>query len=128
MAMKRYVFSSLLAVLLLAAWLSPQLVQAQQPGGARPLQPAVSPYLNLLRQGSSPANNFYNLVLPQIDNANSIYGLQQQLNGVTAQGTPGVIGGNIGPLTTGHPTMFLNTYRYFPGSKSTSGSGSGQTR
>ncbi len=109
--MKHGVLYSALAALLLAAWLAPQLVQAQ-PG---PLPPPVSPYLNLLR-GGDLANNYYNLVRPQIDYGNSIYGLQQQVTGVSNQ--VGAQGAYLGAVTTGHPVYFLNSYQYYPASRS----------
>src|SRR6266849_4481527 len=62
----------------------PQYVLAQYPtqpagtpGNVNP--PGASPYLNLLRSGSSQAVNYYGLVRPQTDFRNSIQGLQQQV-------------------------------------------------
>jgi hypothetical protein len=61
----------------------PGIASAQ---GPLPYQtPSVSPYLNLLRQGSPQAINYYNLVRPQIEFNNSIQQLNQQV-GVNRQG------------------------------------------
>ncbi len=38
--------------------------------------PAVSPYLNLLRRGTSPGVNYYGIVKPQLDMQNALRGLQ----------------------------------------------------
>src|SRR6478672_9100265 len=87
---------------------------AQPPLGPRPLTgvntPPVSPYLNLLRPGTSPAINYYGLVRPEVNFMNSVQALQAQLGyaqqaaGVTQFGEPG---------TTGHPAFFLNHTSYF---------------
>src|SRR4051794_3299640 len=97
MAMRHFILCSAQAILLWTAWLTPQVVTAQVPGGTRPLPPPVSPYLNLLRGGSSAANNYFNLVLPQIEYGNSINSLQQQVNTVATQVTTGTQG-TTGPL------------------------------
>jgi hypothetical protein len=125
--MRRTVFYPVQAVLLLAAWLTPQLVQAQgfgQPGAGRSLPPPVSPYLNLLRPGSSTAINYYDLVRPQIDYGNSINSLQNQVSGVAGQVSAG-LGGFYGPPVTGHPVYFLSTYSYFPSRRGGMFSGGG---
>jgi hypothetical protein len=116
--MKRSKSCLLRALILVAAWQTPQLVLAQapivQPG--RQLPPPISPYLNLLRPDSSFANNYYNLVRPQIDYGNSIYGLQQQVNGLNSLVATGIQGGaGLGPVTTGHPVQFMNFSNFYPG-------------
>src|SRR5882757_7331407 len=45
--------------------------------------PAISPYLNLLRNGTSAANNYYNLVRPQQEFRGGINTLQNEIQGVT---------------------------------------------
>jgi hypothetical protein len=86
---------------------------AQPPVGPRPLTgvntPAVSPYLNLLRPGTSPGINYYGLVRPQIDFQNSVQALQSQFG--YAQQAAGLPAGD--PGTTGHPVYFLNYNAYF---------------
>jgi hypothetical protein len=80
-------------------------VSAQQPG-----QPAVSPYINLLRQGNPTYLNYYGLVQPQFDAINGLQGLQQQINPLQNA----VQGGQAGGLpATGHTATFLNSRRYF---------------
>jgi hypothetical protein len=76
--------------------------------------PAVSPYLNLLRSGSSQAVNYYGLVRPAIDTQNSINNLQQQVTELPAPGTG--MGGatDFGPLVTGGSRIrFMSTGYYF---------------
>jgi hypothetical protein len=107
--MTRFVWATLAAALLIAAD-----ARAQPPLGPRPLTgvntPPVSPYLNLLRPGTSPAINYYGLVRPEVNFMNSVQALQAQLGyaqqaaGVTQFGEPG---------TTGHPAFFLNHTGYF---------------
>ena len=86
---------------------------AQPPVGPRPLTgvntPPVSPYLNLLRPGTSPGINYYGLVRPQIDFQNSVQALQSQFG--YAQQAAGLQTGD--PGTTGHPVYFLNYSAYF---------------
>ena len=56
--------------------------QFQQPrfGGIAPVtQPAVSPYINLLRRDNPAYLNYYGLVRPEVEFRNSINLLQQQV-------------------------------------------------
>jgi hypothetical protein len=76
-------------------------------------QPAVSPYLNLLRQGTNPAINYYGIVRPQIDTQSSIMQLQQQM--AVSAATGGTQDTTGGVLFTGHPTQFMNLSHYFGG-------------
>jgi hypothetical protein len=89
-------------------------LQAQTPFGqqqfGRVNQPVYSPYLNLLRGGSSPVNNYYGLVRPQIDFSQSIQNLQGQVTS-NQQAINSATGGPF-PLFTGHPVYFLNTSHY----------------
>jgi hypothetical protein len=82
---------------------------AQQFGQSN--QPAVSPYLNLLRPGNSPGFNYYGLVRPQMQFQNDIQNLQNQA--MTNRAAITDINGLLVP-TTGHSTYFLNTSSYFP--------------
>ena len=95
---------------------------AQMPNGAPgPLpqtQPIYSPYLNLLRQGNSPAFNYFGLVRPELNFSSSVYGLQQQA--VNTQQTVGQIQSG---LTTGHQTMFLNYGGYYQSNRGGTGAG-----
>ncbi len=89
-------------------------LQAQTPFGqqqfGRVNQPVYSPYLNLLRSGSSPVNNYYGLVRPQIDFNQSIQNLQGQVTS-NQQAISSATGGQF-PLFTGHPVYFMNTSHY----------------
>jgi hypothetical protein len=88
--------------------------KAQAPGQYRPgSSPAYSPYLNLLRPGN-PATNYYGLVRPQIDTANSINALQQQYNSLRSD-INAPIEQVMAPPTTGHGAVFMSYSRYFPG-------------
>ncbi len=81
-----------------------------------PGYPTVSPYLNLNR-GGIPGINYYGLVRPQFQTAQSLQALSQQTQFlqqglanqayVDAQGRP--IAG-----VTGHRSTFFNTSHYFP--------------
>jgi hypothetical protein len=81
-------------------------------------RPALSPYLNMLRPGSNPALNYYGLVRPQMNTAQNLQNLQQQvqqldstvLNQGMSTGQPSA--GSF--LTTGHPVAFLNYGTFFP--------------
>jgi hypothetical protein len=84
--------------------------------------PPVSPYLNLLRSGSSPAINYFGLVRPEIDFRNSLQQIQQQISGL-----PGAAGYDPNaPLSTGHPTQFMNYSHYF-GNNPARGMSTGRT-
>jgi hypothetical protein len=81
-------------------------------GQAAPYRPPVSPYLNLLRQNSNVAINYYDLVRPQFQFGNSIAQLQQTTSQIQAsQGTGQEIVGGF--PTTGHRFAFLSHRRYF---------------
>jgi hypothetical protein len=91
---------------------------AQSPQSAYQPQPAVSPYLNLTR-GGNLANNYFNLVRPQIDTRNSLQSLQSQVNTLDAGLQPGA---TAPELSTGHAVQFMNYSKYFgrtPGVDST---------
>jgi hypothetical protein len=75
-------------------------------------RPAVSPWLNLLRQGGSPANNYYNLVQPQFEFGSNITNLQAQTLSNRAA-ISSLEAGQAQQYTTGHRTGFMNQGRYF---------------
>jgi len=95
-----------------------------------PLRPAFSPYLNLLNGGSSPALNYFGLVLPQQQFQQQAGQLQQQLNTANSdfqslqtqnqQLAGGLI--NLFLPATGNVATFNNTGNYF---NRVSGSGLG---
>ena len=102
------------AILLLAS-LSADRALAQvvgtRPGGLPP-GPAVSPYLNLLRTGNSPALNYYGLVRPQFQTNASLQALQQQF--ALSQSRPLLGSGPADDvLITGHSAVFMNYGGYF---------------
>src|SRR4051794_32395176 len=81
-------------------------------------QPTLSPYLNMLRSGTSPAINYHSLVRPQMETSQNLSNLQQQFQQLdstmlaqgTTTGTP--TAGSF--LTTGHPVAFMNYGNFFP--------------
>src|SRR5262249_23468152 len=80
--------------------------------------PGFSPYLNLLRSGSSPAINYYGIVRPEITFGNSLYQLGLQQNILQGQQTD--LGNQQSALAayttlpaTGHGTGFQTQNRYF---------------
>src|SRR3954469_12280831 len=106
--MTRLMWAALTAAPLIAAAPRPH-----PPLGPRPLTgvntPPVSPYLNLLRPGTSPAINYYGIVRPEMNFMNSVQALQAQLG--YAQQAGALSTGEVG--TTGHPAFFLNHGGYF---------------
>ena len=85
--------------------------EAQAQVGSPPARPTMSPYLNLLRSGGSPALNYYGLVRPEINNRQNLQALQTAT--ATNQRNIGDLQ-NGGQLTaTGVPTQFLNHGSYF---------------
>lgn len=101
-----------LAVAVIVVFASGSRLGAQPPGGpVGPRQPApFSPYLNLTRQGATPAVNYYGIVRPQLQFANSIQNLQRQ---VDVGPFSGPSAGPEQPLLTGHTFGFQNHYAYF---------------
>jgi hypothetical protein len=72
-------------------------------------RPAVSPYINLLRGGSSGGVNYYGLVKPDIEFRGAIQRNQQQI----AAGQQSYSELTAGLLTTGHPTRYMTHWNYF---------------
>jgi hypothetical protein len=72
-------------------------------------RPAVSPYLNLLRGGSTGGVNYYDLVRPQIDFRSGILQNQQQI----AANQQSISNIAAAPLTTGHPARYMTHWAYF---------------
>jgi hypothetical protein len=88
---------------------APRPILPQSPS-ALPSNPAVSPYLNLLRSGSSPAVNYYGIVRPQQQYNAALTSLEQQVafNRVAITAAE-----NAAVPSTGHPIYFLNYQRFF---------------
>ncbi|MHB1425963.1 MAG: hypothetical protein ACYC3I_22595 [Gemmataceae bacterium] len=116
----RFWFPCSLVAIVIAAFsgnpISAQTIYGQNPSGS-----AVSPYLNLMRPGSLPAINYYDLVRPQMQFQNAISSLQMNqaamIQGVTASGVRA-----DALVMTGHPVIFGNYTRYFPGGIGSGGS------
>jgi hypothetical protein len=91
---------------------------AAQPQFSNPIQspvaqPPVSPFINLFRQGNSPALNYYGLVRPQLEFRNAYQQLQQQQ--VSAEQQQAAVGpADVSGLPpTGHVAQFNTQGRYF---------------
>ena len=72
-------------------------------------RPAVSPYINLLRGGSSGGVNYYGLVRPEIEFRGAIQRNQQQI--AASQQSYSEL--TAGLSTTGHPTRYMTHWNYF---------------
>jgi len=72
-------------------------------------RPAVSPYINLLRGGSSGGVNYYGLVRPEIEFRSGIQRNQQQI--AASQQSYSELA--AGMSTTGHPTRYMTHWNYF---------------
>ena len=94
-----------------AATAPAQLPYPQGPG-MNPNGPAVSPYLNLLRGGTSAGVNYYGLVRPELQFRSAIRGLEQQV-GVNQANISQMTDQRTGLPFTGHTAVFLNTGGYF---------------
>jgi len=86
----------------------PACAQYQMPG----TRPTVSPWLNLLRSGASPSDNYYNLVRPQFDFGSGINTLQSQ-TAANRSAIGSLEGGVAGQYVTGHRSGFMTQGRYF---------------
>src|SRR5260370_106487 len=114
--MTKMMFSGM--TVLMFAGLSADRASAQMlvpRAGGLPPGPTVSPYLNLLRTGNSPAFNYYGLGRPQFQTNAGLQGLQVQLD--LTQGRP-LLGSDQADdvLITGHAAVFMNYGRYFQSS------------
>jgi hypothetical protein len=110
-------YPAVLVLLVAAGW------SAAQPPGPPP-NPTVSPYLNLLRNGASPAVNYFGLVRPEQRTRQALQGLQttqsstmRTLNDLMTGDTPG----------TGVPAQFLNHGGFFLTQRSGGFGGGGMT-
>jgi hypothetical protein len=95
----------------LAMGFSAPSVRAQGLGipGNPSSRPPVSPYINLLRGGSSGGVNYYGLVRPEIEFRSGIQRNQQQI----AAGQQSVTELTAGLSTTGHSTRYMTHWNYF---------------
>jgi hypothetical protein len=81
-----------------------------RPMSARP-GPTVSPYINLVRPGTTPAINYYGIVRPQLETNANLQFLRQGLlsPGVAAPGSSEA----DGVLITGRTAGFMTHQSYF---------------
>jgi len=88
---------------------------AQAPGarvGGASVGPTVSPYINLLRNGNTPAFNYFGLVRPQFQTNAGLQQLQQQITFTRSGPLPAAeVPGDV--LVTGHAAVFMNLGGYF---------------
>lgn len=112
-AFKLIVCGSSAGVLALLAVFAAEPAHAQQPGGyISPVsRPAVSPYINLLRSGASPAINYYGIVRPEIAFRSSINNLQGQEGTLATQQQELAAYTALPP--TGHVSGFQTQGKYF---------------
>lgn len=89
------------------AWAQNQYNQPVNPYA----RPVFSPYLNLNRQGSSPAVNYYGIVRPEISFTRSIQQLRQQ-DTQLQQNVTNLEEAATLPVT-GHASGFMNYRTYF---------------
>lgn len=108
----------LLALFTVVGWGGP--AAAQPPGP--PVRPAYSPYLNLLRPGSSPAINYYGLVRPEQATRQSLQAVQSAVS-ANQRTIQELYGNDLGQ--TGVPAQFQNHYGYFLNHRSGGGGAPG---
>jgi len=108
--MKKIAMGGVAALLLLTGSSTAQAQFYYRPQTNPFYRPPLSPYLNLARPGDAGIN-YYGLVRPQVQDAQSIQQLQQQQlqlqQGATA------LDPTTGGVITGHPTRFGNYGHYF---------------
>lgn len=109
--MNRYLWIG--SVLAISWWLIGSGQASAQYGGNPYNRPRVSPYINLLRGGSSTAVNYYGIVRPEIEARASIASLQQQTQTNEAAITGLQTGAGLQPLVTGHAVGFQTQMQYF---------------
>jgi hypothetical protein len=109
-----------LSLLAIAAWLATTAVASAQ-GPPQPIltpNPTFSPYLNLLRSGSSPAINYFGIVRPEQRFLQSQIALSSQIrqtNQAINDASQAVKGEDPNKPPTGHAATFNNTMGYFGG-------------
>jgi hypothetical protein len=102
-----------------AAWAQPGAITPRGVPGYT--TPPVSPYINLLRQGSPAAVNYYGIVRPEFQFQNALQNLQQQVTTLGSTAAPEA-GPNALPAT-GHSVTFMNYSHYFGGLAAASSAG-----
>jgi hypothetical protein len=115
--MKRCLLAGVLALCWLGAAVGPRAEAQfgyQQPQNNPYGAPGLSPYLNMLRPGASPAINYYGLVKPQMNTNQSIQQLQQYTFGMNNPANQTTKDDGKGLANTGHAVQFFNYGNYFP--------------
>jgi hypothetical protein len=87
-------------------------------------RPAVPPILNLGRAGATQAENYFNLVRPQIDQRNATLQQGSQLNQLRrdVEKAPGFRGSAVGRMSpTGHHAEFMNMSHFHKGGGAAAG-------
>jgi hypothetical protein len=105
-------FAALVLAGLAAGDVRAQGVGSRPAVGLPPAGPTVSPYINLFRNGNTPAFNYYGLVRPQFQTNAGLQALQQQVlqtNGAVLPG--GAPSDDV--VVTGHAAVFMNLGGYF---------------
>lgn len=81
---------------------------------AVPSQPSSAfNWLNLNRNGNSPASNYFQLVRPQFQNQNALMNVQQEYNNLQQSVTNGD-NSSITMRGTGHAATFMSYGHYYP--------------
>lgn len=94
-------------------------VRAQGPGPVQDFAvpaaaPTLSPYLSLFRGGSNPAYNYFNYVVPQLQNQANVQGLRQQQTALQQQLTQPATQAATRPGTAKVPG-YMTHAKYFGG-------------
>ena len=109
--MKHYSRIAISLVIVFTVAASTGWAQYQGGGYVPPInRPAISPYLSILRQGGTPAANYYELTRPQLDYNSGINSLQNQTM-ANRNAISSLEGGAT--YTTGHKSGFMNYGRFF---------------
>jgi hypothetical protein len=113
----------LILIVALSAAVDSAVAHARAPGGSGRKsysnvlsRPTVSPYLNLLRPDASPAQNYYTLVRPQVDQRNATLQQGSEIDSLrrevkSSSAFRGAARSQMSP--TGHHAGFLNHSRFY---------------
>ena len=124
---RRWPVVSSIALMLLIFAASPVQAQGRSTGRSGPgrgsysntlTRPVVPPILNLNRPGATPAENYFNLVRPQIDQREATLQQGSQLNQLRreVEKAPGFRGSAVGRMSpTGHHAEFMNMSHFHKG-------------
>jgi hypothetical protein len=102
---------TLTLVLILSGAANGQFPGPPQPGQNPALRPPVSPYINILRSGNSPAINYYGVVRPEVNFSGSLFQLQTQQGLLANQQQDLVSYTAVAP--TGHAAGFMTQSKYY---------------